>query len=125
MINITGFSLWNGNSFTERCFYELLLIEIQSNVLTYASVDDKLTTVIVGQLWLLFWKSDVRATGLCCNWESKRDLPQVNRVLLSLLKPYLFLASCRPSSIVIHLICFPNPERSHVQFNLNKKSGFL
>ena len=29
-------------------------IEIQSNVLTYASVDDKLTTVTVGQLWFCF-----------------------------------------------------------------------
>ena len=35
-------------------------IEIQSNVLTYTSVDDNLTTLTVGQLWLLFWKSDVR-----------------------------------------------------------------
>ena len=64
-------------------------------------------------------------SGLCCNWESKQDLLQVNCVLFSLLKPYLFLASCRPSSIVIHLICFPNPESSHVQFNLTNKSGLL
>ena len=63
IINITGFSLWNGNSFTETFFERLPLIEIQSNVLTCASVDDKLNwRHSLRQLWLLFWKSDVKAS---------------------------------------------------------------